>query len=419
MNIDQFTDPLFAANDDMSNAATSMSDSPISEVGDDSTKTGSSSSNFSASPASYNGGNSRFVLKCLVPERMAGSVIGKGGVRITKIQNDSGARVKISRHGVLFPGTRDRILMIFSSDPATIISAFELVLTQLYQDQAKEAEDASGAGDADQDALTELRVLVPSSCAGIIIGKGGVVIKDVMSKSGANVKLSNKRDMVPGILERMVIVRGTLHQQIHSMKLIFNIMHADAECSAKSVYVNSTVEYNNGGYYGRGSSRGRSSSSRGGGGGGGYGGDSHLLPPYGSDSFHRSPNLYGNLPPMSMGGQHMRGDESAAHLSSALYGNPVGHDASLMGSAGVTRVTESFPIPDALVGAVIGQGGRAIGDIMKLSGTRVHISRRGEYWKGTRDRYVEITGPPDACATARRLIEHQMDIARHKRLHDE
>eukprot|EP00939_MAST-03C_sp_MAST-3C-sp1_P002681 g2681.t1 len=309
MNLDQYADPLFASSlddeDDSANhrhpvhhhdlASTLLTDEnegtsgvTIASSNDMDTSTAASTTTIAS--------DTKYVLKCLVPDKSAGAIIGKGGSTISKIQSDSGARVKISKHGVLFPGTRSRILMIFSSGVANVISALGYVVTCLYNEASA---DTGGFRDATMDdsieETTELRLLVPSSCAGIVIGKGGSVIKDVMAKSGANVKLSNKRDMVPGVLERMVIIRGSLEQQVASSKTIFAIMHSDAECSAKSSYANPTVEYRVGG--------------------GGYGGGYH----------HRGPTF--------------------RHHS----------DFSSAGATGATPASDAFPIPDSLVGAVIGQ----------------------------------------------------------------
>ena len=103
---------------------------------------------------------------------------------------------------------------------------YEAVRERAAEETGADADSFRDASAVDSliEERTELRMLVPSSCAGIVIGKGGSVIKDVMMKSGANVKLSNKRDMVPGVLERMVIIRGSLEQQIASAKTIFAIM---------------------------------------------------------------------------------------------------------------------------------------------------------------------------------------------------
>jgi len=50
-----------------------------------------------------------------VPNNTAGSIIGKGGTEIAKLQASTGASVKLSQSGEFFPNSRERIVLIRKS----------------------------------------------------------------------------------------------------------------------------------------------------------------------------------------------------------------------------------------------------------------------------------------------------------------
>lgn len=54
----------------------------------------------------------RIYLKMLVPESIAGAVIGKGGKTISELQEESGARIKVSQASEFYPGSSDRTVMV-------------------------------------------------------------------------------------------------------------------------------------------------------------------------------------------------------------------------------------------------------------------------------------------------------------------
>ncbi|KAI0500566.1 hypothetical protein KFK09_018780 [Dendrobium nobile] len=107
-------------------------------------------------------------IRFLVSNTAAGSIIGKGGSTITEFQSQSGARIQLSRNHEFFPGTPDRIIML-SGGFNEIFKAMELILDKLLN----EDED-----NHDGDARTKVRLIVPNSSCGAIIGKGGSTIKE-------------------------------------------------------------------------------------------------------------------------------------------------------------------------------------------------------------------------------------------------
>ncbi|RVW97712.1 Protein BTR1 [Vitis vinifera] len=108
-------------------------------------------------------------IRFLVSNAAAGSVIGKGGSTINDFQSQSGARIQLSRNHEFFPGTSDRIIMI-SGATNEIIKAMELILAKLLSEMHTEDGDEA-------DPRSKVRLIVPNSSCGGIIGKGGSTIK--------------------------------------------------------------------------------------------------------------------------------------------------------------------------------------------------------------------------------------------------
>ncbi|CAI9531638.1 unnamed protein product [Staurois parvus] len=68
------------------------------------------------------------------------------------------------------------------------------------------------------------------------------------------------------------------------------------------------------------------------------------------------------------------------------------------------KETLEMAVPETLVGAILGKGGKTLVEYQELTGARIQISKKGEFVPGTRSRKVTITGPPGATQAAQYLI---------------
>lgn len=68
------------------------------------------------------------------------------------------------------------------------------------------------------------------------------------------------------------------------------------------------------------------------------------------------------------------------------------------------KETLEMAVPETLVGAILGKGGKTLIEYQELTGARIQISKKGEFVPGTRSRKVIITGPPGATQAAQYLI---------------
>ncbi|XP_073293230.1 protein BTR1 isoform X2 [Primulina huaijiensis] len=159
-------------------------------------------------------------LRFLLSNAEAGSVIGKGGSTINDIQSQSGARIQLSRNFEYFPGTSDRIIMV-SGMVDEVLKAVELIFSKLL--------DEFYAAEGDEvDPESKIRLIVPNSSCGGIIGKGGAIIRSLIEDSRAGIKISPQDNYFPGLHDRLVTVTGTLREQMRAIELILLKLVADS-----------------------------------------------------------------------------------------------------------------------------------------------------------------------------------------------
>jgi len=152
-------------------------------------------------------GGDNFHLKLLIPSVAAGAIIGKGGETIAEIQKNVGARIKMSKANDFYPGTNERVCLITGSKDA-ILSISGFLVGKIKE---KPDPNAVAAIDFDNKKPAErgeqIKVIVPNSTAGMIIGKGGSYVKELKESSGSFIQLSQKaRDTT--LPERVVTIIG-------------------------------------------------------------------------------------------------------------------------------------------------------------------------------------------------------------------
>lgn len=167
-------------------------------------------------------------LKLLIPSAAAGAIIGKGGETIAEVQKNAGARIKMSKANDFYPGTNERVCLITGSKEAiTDILGF---LTEKVKEKpdpnAKPAIDFDNKITAEREK--QVKVIVPNSTAGMIIGKGGNFIKHLKESSGSFIQLSQKaRDTT--LPERVVTVIGEEENNRVALEMILDVVQEDPQ----------------------------------------------------------------------------------------------------------------------------------------------------------------------------------------------
>ncbi|WVZ73102.1 hypothetical protein U9M48_021450 [Paspalum notatum var. saurae] len=299
-------------------------------------------------------------LRFLVSNTAAGCIIGKGGSTINDFQSQSGARIQLSRSNEFFPGTNDRIIMV-SGLFDEVMKAMELILEKLLS----EGEEFNEA-----EARPKVRLVVPNSSCGGIIGKGGATIKSFIEESHAGIKISPQDNNYVGLHDRLVTVTGTFDSQMTAIDLILKKLSEDVHyppnLSSPYPYAGLTFPSYPAVPVG------------------------YMIPPvpYNNAAVNYGPNGYG--------GRYQNNKPSTPMRS------PANNDA---------QESLTIGIADEHIGAVVGRAGRNITEIIQASGARIKISDRGDFISGTSDRKVTITGTSEAIRTAESMIMQRVSAS--------
>ena len=153
-----------------------------------------------SSPAKrHGGGGPELYLKLLIPGFVTGHVIGRGGETIAELRRTSGAYVKMSKNNEFFPGTQDRVGLI--SGPRDAIADVVQLLNKKIKERLEEV------GERDGERYRSIKIVVPSSTVGMIIGKGGETVAEMRQRSGSAI-LMQKKAPEEKLAERMITLIG-------------------------------------------------------------------------------------------------------------------------------------------------------------------------------------------------------------------
>ena len=197
-------------------------------------------------------------IKLLVSNNMAGSIIGRAGQTISELQSQSLARIKLSQTGDFYPGTQDRVCLV-QGQLDTVKVATRLLLERFYVlQQHQHTQQNAWQLKEHEDQQTNyagfdfaVRILVPSTSCGMIIGKSGSNIKSMEEASGvSSVRLSPKENpdssspssaAIAATSERIVTLTGpTFDSCLMCLHIILDGMMVNQETSR---YSNMTTSY--------------------------------------------------------------------------------------------------------------------------------------------------------------------------------
>ncbi|ODN02221.1 Poly(rC)-binding protein 3, partial [Orchesella cincta] len=320
-----------------------------------------------------------------------GSIIGKKGEIVKKFREESGARINIS------DGSSPERIVTITGNTNGIIKAFDLICRKL-----EEVYNMPKADNVPKPPIT-LRLIVPASQCGSLIGKGGSKIREIREVTGASIQVAS--EMLPNSTERAVTISG-MSDAI--TKCIYHICMIMLESPPKG----GTIPYRP-----RPGPAGPAIMMGQGGGGGGYG----IQGNYGINPAEQMGKMGANplagLAALGLGG--IGGGPNAGPVNPAA---PLAALAALAGSqlrTGSNRQQQSqqsnhlqqeMTVPNELIGCVIGKGGTKIAEIRQISGAMIRISNSEELREGCTDRIITITGTPDSVALAQYLINMSVEL---------
>lgn len=190
-----------------------------------------------------------YSLKLLIHKFLAGCIIGKGGTIIKEIQQNTGVKMSISNEPL---GASTEKQVSISGSPEQVHSALTRVFTQLQENPLREGSSqvayvpgalaspyASPFGAAapygkpgypygaapppqqyspygqmptapyaaDPMGMKTEKIVIPSVCAGTVIGKSGSIIAEIKSQSGCQISIAAAEPTAPQ--DRVVSITGT------------------------------------------------------------------------------------------------------------------------------------------------------------------------------------------------------------------
>uniref|UniRef100_A0A8C1TXF6 Poly(rC)-binding protein 2-like n=1 Tax=Cyprinus carpio TaxID=7962 RepID=A0A8C1TXF6_CYPCA len=322
--------------------------------------------------------NVTLTIRLLMHGKEVGSIIGKKGESVKKMREESGARINISE------GNCPERIITLAGPTTAIFKAFSMIIEKLEEDISSSMSNST----ATSKPPVTLRIVVPASQCGSLIGKGGCKIKEIRESTGAQVQVAG--DMLPNSTERAITIAGTPLSIIECVKQICVVM---LESPPKGV----TIPY-----------RPKPSGSPVIFAGGQVSvsvmicvsSQMCVLQAYAVQGQHAIPQPdLTKLHQLAM----QQSPFPLAPSSQGFTGKSLLSDAVVRSGMDATAQTGSheLTIPNDLIGCIIGRQGAKINEIRQMSGAQIKIANPVE---GSTDRQVTITGSPASISLAEYLI---------------
>lgn len=343
----------------------------------------------------------------MIPNYAAGAIIGKGGTNISELQNQYGAKIRLSPSREFYPGTEERIV-ILTGEVNQIVDLNNYIIDKVHVDST----EGPGVKLRDEERGQKVKIIVPNQTAGLVIGRAGATIKALQEETGAKIMISSRDEAkVPG--ERIITISGNTDQRTEATRKVVLKIAADPEnMSNKNLTYNaSSLRQLNGTVGGYNpldinQTIGNNLSSL------------HSMMQQAQQTPKPSHNLLASLTQNPLTALQQSGIVSQLGLgsTSGLSGlnNQQLSSISGIGSGGSivnnikTTVTINMEIPDILVGAILGKQGKTVHEFIQFSGAKIQFSGKNEFAPGTTDRILTIQGDVNQTQIAYFLINQKI-----------
>lgn len=171
---------------------------------------GSTSSGMLSGNNNYSSGSADERIEIIIPHAVIGLVIGKGGENIKRIQNETGATVRVD------PNTVDE-----KGNKVCTITGTKQAVEEAHNQVSNVIENAASnkRPRMQTEGSEQYRMKIPASRTGAIIGKGGETIKSIKLQSGCDIEL-DKGSKDSGSEESIFIIRGTQDKILKARAMI-------------------------------------------------------------------------------------------------------------------------------------------------------------------------------------------------------
>ncbi|XP_035858186.1 poly(rC)-binding protein 3-like isoform X4 [Sander lucioperca] len=333
-------------------------------------------------------------LRLLMHGKEVGSIIGKKGETVKRIREESTARINISE------GSCPERIITITGQTDCVFRAFTMITFKLEEDLTALVAN----GTVSSKPPVTLRLVIPASQCGSLIGKGGSKIKEIRETTGAQVQVAG--DLLPNSTEREVTISGSQDAIIQCVKLICTVILESPPKGATIPYRpsptpgtvllagNQVFEASDFG------SHPLFSVAQGG---------VDMQQTYAVQSHYGIPHSeLAKLHQLSMQQQGLAPiSQSATQVLSETFKQRWCYSDILCSvrngavDANSQTTSQELLIPNDLIGSIIGRQGTKINEIRQVSGAQIKI---GSQIDSTSDRHVTITGTPIAINLAQYLI---------------
>lgn len=330
-------------------------------------------------------------IRLIMQGKEVGSIIGKKGEIVKRFREESGAKINIS------DGSCPERIVTVSGSRSAIYKAFTLI-TKKFEEWCSQFQDNTNAQGKTQ---IPIRLIVPASQCGSLIGKGGSKIKEIREITGCSIQVAS--EMLPNSTERAVTLSGSADAITQCIYHICCVMLESPPKGATIPYrpkpqMNGPVIVANGQAY---TIQGN-----------------YAVPAQEVGGLAKNPlaglaalGLAGAIPNTTSG---LNPTESLpSSVSTVALAALAGSQLRTNNNRSVTQVqsqSHEMTVPNDLIGCIIGKGGTKIAEIRQISGAMIRISNCEERDSGNTDRTITITGNPDSVALAQYLINMRISM---------
>ncbi|XP_042627227.1 RNA-binding protein Nova-1-like isoform X2 [Cyprinus carpio] len=324
--------------------------------------------------------------KLIVPNSTAGLIIGKGGATVKAVMEQSGAWVQLSQkpEGI---NLQERVVTI-SGEPEQNRKAVEIIVQKIQEDPQSSSclnisysnisgpvanSNPTGSPYANSAEVMPAAAAAAAATASSLLGQASLAgvgaFPTTMSSFSGNDLLA-----ITSALNTL----ASYGYNTNSLGLGLNPAAASGVLAAVAASANPAAAA-----------------------------AANLLASYANDATTSSGHHATSLGGFTLGSLAAATGATNGYLSAA---SPL-MASSLLATEKLTEGAKDvveIAVPENLVGAILGKGGKTLVEYQELTGARIQISKKGEFVPGTRNRKVTITGSPAATQAAQYLISQRI-----------
>jgi far upstream element-binding protein len=161
-------------------------------------------------------GQQSITVDIKIPDSLVGLVIGRGGESIQRMQSEAGAKIQVAPDGSAINGER---VVTITGSPDKVELARRLVEDVVAKNKEEVNPDTIGQMDAGNSEA----MMILSSRVGLIIGKGGEMIKTLSERSGCKLQMIQDGPWLTAS-EKPLKITGERENRMRAREMVLNLI---------------------------------------------------------------------------------------------------------------------------------------------------------------------------------------------------